>query len=300
MLPPLVDRGQLMLRSQRDNPLPVVIQNRAREDKEGSRPLGRHGSKRTGIIVVLYRDDNQLNAEARGSLLSLLYLILGGRFPGREAGDPPRPRDGLSDQLQVLPSALRAGRVSYPGDISSRSREASDEAPSDRIGGEAHDYWDRLGCIPCCLNGAGADSDDDIRAKLHQFSCQFGEPIEAPVSMSQLDDQVLPFDIAEFAEAGNDDEGADRPNGREDADAIHLRRLLRFGDEGRGEDTRTHHGNERSPVHHWMISSARISTDCGIVSPRAFAVLRLITSSNLVGCSTGRSAGFAPLRILST
>jgi hypothetical protein len=29
------------------------------------------------------------------------------------------------------------------------------------------------------------------------------------------------------------------------------------------------------------------------------AVFRLITSSNLVGCSTGRSAGFAPLRILS-
>jgi hypothetical protein len=32
----------------------------------------------------------------------------------------------------------------------------------------------------------------------------------------------------------------------------------------------------------------------------AFAVLRLITSSNFVGCSTGRSAGFAPLRILLT
>ena len=32
--------------------------------------------------------------------------------------------------------------------------------------------------------------------------------------------------------------------------------------------------------------------------PSALAVLRLMTSSNLVGCSTGRSAGFAPLRIL--
>ncbi len=30
---------------------------------------------------------------------------------------------------------------------------------------------------------------------------------------------------------------------------------------------------------------------------RAFAVLRLTTSSNLVGCWTGRSAGLAPLRI---
>src|SRR5215510_14078055 len=49
-----------------------------------------------------------------------------------------------------------------------------------------------------------------------------------------------------------------------------------------------------------MTSSACNSSDCGIVRPIAFAVLRLIASSNFVGCSTGRSAGFAPLRILST
>ena len=48
-----------------------------------------------------------------------------------------------------------------------------------------------------------------------------------------------------------------------------------------------------------MISSARASTAGGIVSPRVFAVLRLITSSNLVGCSTGKSAGLAPFRITS-
>src|SRR5262245_36103292 len=51
---------------------------------------------------------------------------------------------------------------------------------------------------------------------------------------------------------------------------------------------------------HWMISSARARSECGIVSPRAFAVLALMASSNLVGCSTGRVAGFAPRRILST
>src|SRR5262245_58545505 len=49
-----------------------------------------------------------------------------------------------------------------------------------------------------------------------------------------------------------------------------------------------------------MTWSARPSTDCGIVRPRALAVFRLITNSNFVACSTGRSAGFAPLRILST
>src|SRR4029450_12948338 len=49
-----------------------------------------------------------------------------------------------------------------------------------------------------------------------------------------------------------------------------------------------------------MTWSARRSNVCGIVSPSALAVLRLMTSANLVGCSTGRSAGLAPLRILST
>jgi uncharacterized membrane protein YfcA len=46
--------------------------------------------------------------------------------------------------------------------------------------------------------------------------------------------------------------------------------------------------------------SARATTDRGIVKPSALAVLRLTTSSRVVGCSTGRSAGLAPLRILST
>jgi hypothetical protein len=46
--------------------------------------------------------------------------------------------------------------------------------------------------------------------------------------------------------------------------------------------------------------SACASMDGGIVSPNTLAVLRFIASSNLVGCSTGRSAGFAPLSSLST
>src|SRR4030095_15627394 len=49
-----------------------------------------------------------------------------------------------------------------------------------------------------------------------------------------------------------------------------------------------------------MTCSARPRSDGGIVSPSAFAVLRLMTNSNFVGCSTGRSARLAPLRILST
>src|SRR6516164_7545718 len=57
--------------------------------------------------------------------------------------------------------------------------------------------------------------------------------------------------------------------------------------------------NELAPPHS-ITSSARASSDGGRPRPSALAVVTLMTSSNFVGCSTGRSAGFAPRRILST
>jgi SAM domain (Sterile alpha motif) len=46
--------------------------------------------------------------------------------------------------------------------------------------------------------------------------------------------------------------------------------------------------------------AATLRSLSGIVRPSALAVLRLITSSNVVGCSIGKSLGFALLKILST
>jgi hypothetical protein len=58
---------------------------------------------------------------------------------------------------------------------------------------------------------------------------------------------------------------------------------------------------QRSKVScHSITSSALASNVGGMFRPSAFATLRLITSFKRVGCSTGRSAGFAPFKILST
>src|SRR5262245_54865984 len=46
-----------------------------------------------------------------------------------------------------------------------------------------------------------------------------------------------------------------------------------------------------------ITSSARASSVGGTSRPRALAVCRFMTNSNLVDCSTGRLAGFAPFRI---
>jgi hypothetical protein len=49
-----------------------------------------------------------------------------------------------------------------------------------------------------------------------------------------------------------------------------------------------------------ITSSARASSVGGMSMPRDFAVLRLMINSYFDACSTGRSAGLAPFRILST
>src|SRR5262249_15185527 len=56
--------------------------------------------------------------------------------------------------------------------------------------------------------------------------------------------------------------------------------------------------NELAPPHS-ITSSARASSVSGTVRPSALAVLRLMTSSYLVGACTGRSAGFSPLKMRS-
>src|SRR5262245_49576560 len=79
------------------------------------------------------------------------------------------------------------------------------------------------------------------------------------------------------------------------ADAPHLIRLLparRDRPRGRGAAEQS---DELAPLHS-ITSSARPSRMIGKVSPSVFAVLRLMTSSILTACTTGRSAGFSPLR----
>src|SRR5262249_8510648 len=51
---------------------------------------------------------------------------------------------------------------------------------------------------------------------------------------------------------------------------------------------------------HSIHSSARSRNDSGILRPSGLAVVRLTIRSYLVGCSTGRSSGLVPRRILLT
>src|SRR5437773_5729901 len=96
------------------------------------------------------------------------------------------------------------------------------------------------------------------------------------------------------------------------SDPWHLCRLLRLSRNAKREEQSAKRDTEEFRVFtvacclvphacfHRITLSARKSTDGGTVSPSCWAVLRLTISSNFVGRSTGKSAGFAPFRILST
>src|SRR4030095_9107961 len=93
----------------------------------------------------------------------------------------------------------------------------------------------------------------------------------------------------------------------------HLLRLLRFCERDRRQKYSRQQSSEDCylAVFHFFIFpfyfclylitlSARASTFGGIVTPICFAVFKLTTNSNFVGCSMGKSAGLVPFRILST
>src|SRR5260221_13062118 len=83
----------------------------------------------------------------------------------------------------------------------------------------------------------------------------------------------------------------------EEANGWH-RRLLRARRERPG--SRATEQRDELAASHSRTSSARSRIDVGTDTPIALAVFKLSANSKLVGCSTGRSDGFAPLRSLAT
>src|SRR5262245_7361762 len=123
------------------------------------------------------------------------------------------------------------------------------------------------------------------------------QPIGQPAGIAIVEGNVLAFQVAEIAQAVPER----IPDGRvvDDANTRNLRGLLRRCRK-RPCDRRTTEQRDEVASSHSITSSARASSVGGTSRPSAFAVLRLITSSYLVGACTGRSAGFSPLRMRST
>src|SRR6516225_94782 len=192
------------------------------------------------------------------------------------------------------------------GEVAARVGEAGDHTALDRIT-DSHEYnrnSSRL--LPQSLNRPSAPSHDNIRVEgqelrdaiLHTVHI-IGGPLLVelhittcrPAQYGQLLPQRTNTDLPYLIGFGEWDQ---------DANFALVRRLLR----AHRERPRGHSAEQRDELAafhlHSITSSARASRPGGTSTPSAFAVLRLITSSNFVGCITGKSAGFSPLRMRPT
>src|SRR5262245_54300053 len=136
----------------------------------------------------------------------------------------------------------------------------------------------------------------------NQFTSECRQLIKLVLGPAVFDCDVLALDQAAVLEALTKCAEQMRVGGGRCAveESDHRNRRLLRPRRKRPRRRRAAEQRDEVAAFHSITSSARASSVAGISSPIALAVLRLITRSYLVGCSTGRSAGFAPLRILST
>jgi hypothetical protein len=148
------------------------------------------------------------------------------------------------------------------------------------------------------------DATTTMSTFLDELAQQGGEAIDLAISPALHEDDASTLCVTALAQAaleGIEEVLIGRGSSRlEEADPPGLGRLLGAGGPGRGREPGRGGGDEPAPVHPLTTSSSRANSDGGTVSPVLLAIFRLMASSSLVGCSTGRSPGFAPLRILST
>src|SRR5262249_37202325 len=137
-----------------------------------------------------------------------------------------------------------------------------------------------------------------------ELTRQRRETIQAPFGVAVFHFEVAPLDVAEVAHpeqklAAQVDRYRVRPPRRIEIAEPHDFRLLRVRRKRPCSSRAAEERDELAPFHS-ITSSARKSTEGGMVRSRDFAVLRFTANSNFVGCSTGRSAGLTPLRTLAT
>src|SRR5262245_17838284 len=185
--------------------------------------------------------------------------------------------------------------------VASWSIEAGDKTQFDRVVSGREYNWNRRGQRLRRLRRGRGGRGDDHDITTNQIGRQRRQSVVLVFCPAILDRHVLTLDVAGFLEPKAERGDVRRtPLRRCAVEKSDQRRLLLRAHCKRPRDRcAANERDERAPVHS-ITSSARESNVGGTSRPSAFAVVRFTTRSNLVGCSTGRSPGFAPRRILST
>src|SRR5262249_32125687 len=157
-----------------------------------------------------------------------------------------------------------------------------------------------------CLGGMGWSRrtcrNDHAHLSASQIGGERGQSTILTVCPTVFDGDIFTLDVAGFFETALECGHEWAPLGRgcaaKDPDPGPPR--LRRAPRKRPRNRRAADQRDEIAAFHSITSSARASSVDGTSRPSVLAVLRLITSSYLVGACTGRSAGFSPLRMRST
>ncbi len=213
---------------------------------------------------------------------------------------------GRLEQLESLAEQVER-KVGHACHIRAGARETVDEPELDRVGGPDHDDRDRLRHFHGGTHGGTPGRhDDEVDIQGDQLGGERRRAVHLSFRVSLFEEKVVSLDIAAFAQqlleglVRRGVFGVVRRPHADHANAPHFPGALTPRARRRTEQHACCDADEHASIDHRITSSARSSSACGIVMPSALAVFRLITSSNLDACSTGRSRGWAPRKILST
>src|SRR5262249_35679558 len=181
-------------------------------------------------------------------------------------------------------------------------RKVRSEAAADRIRyAREHDR----NCLRLAGKGGGygrGHTEDRIGPQIDQFFCHSPDPIRIIGAPAKFDPEIAAFSPPQLRKRTPE---SCEPRlrspialriGHQHADQPHPVRLLRTRRKRPRNRRAAEHRDERAPFHS-TTSSAATSSFSGTVRPSILAVEALMTSSNLLDCTTGKSAGFAPLRM---
>src|SRR5262245_30373126 len=269
------------------------------------RPLRERRDRPLDLAGIAHVDCAQLYAQGRRRSLDYAELTRSGRN-GRFSNDrdPRHAGRNLFEQLQPFRSDA-VFEHDKSGGIAARPREAIDVTGTDRVGNSReHDGNAARRLQQGGDSGAGIRQ-DDVRAERDQFRRVFANSVGVGDAPAAIDADVAAVEPAQLREPLEERRYAGLKlrivsgAGHQHADTPYALALLRPRSDrpgGRAAEQR----DERAASHHSITSSARASIVVGTSRPSVLAVLRLSTSSYLVGACTGRSPGFSPLRMRST
>src|SRR5262245_6823554 len=268
-------------------------------NNERRRPLLNNGCKRYVDVAFTAGVDNEnLLSDFSCSLLRISQSCLQIRIVRvEEHGNDRCSGHELTHQLQPLRQHF-AGKIGYPREVAGRSAEAGDETIPDRVATDGEDDGNCRGRGPGrnrCGKVVGKDGGHLIA---NQLGSEVGKAIIL-VRIPPFDGYIASFDIAQVVQALAERCQAIRWrwSSRAQPSDNRYRRLLRPCRQWPRRSRAAEQRDELAPSHHSITSSAATSSLSGTVRPSILAVEALMTSSNLLDCTTGKSAGFAPLRI---